>query len=252
MAHLATSYNAMVRRIRAANEATKLAHEKLRHSEKLATLGVLSSSVAHRINNPLGGLFNCVQLLRRKGDDPGFRKSYLDLVEEGLSSIEKTVSQLLRSASRHAGEEKRAEVALVVKNVLKFLDYRLSKQAISYEEHLEPDVKLAMPPRDLEEILMCTTLNAIQAMATGGTLTITGRRHRGQVEISIADSGIGIASEQLPRVFELFYSTKPAGEGTGLGMWMVYELVKKHQGEIAIVSEPGRGTTVRFTIAEER
>lgn len=252
MAHLATSYNAMVRRIRAANEATKLAHEQLRHSEKLATLGVLSSSVAHRINNPLGGLFNCVQLLRRKGDDPGFRKSYLDLVEEGLSSIEKTVSQLLRSASRHAGEEKRAEVALVVKNVLKFLDYRLSKQAISYEEHLEPDVKLAMPPRDLEEILMCTALNAIQAMATGGTLTITGRRHRGQVEISIADSGIGIASEQLPRVFELFYSTKPAGEGTGLGMWMVYELVKKHQGEIAIVSEPGRGTTVRFTIAEER
>ena len=252
MAHLATSYNAMVRRIRAANEATKLAHEKLRHSEKLATLGVLSSSVAHRINNPLGGLFNCVQLLRRKGDDPRFRSSYLDLVEEGLSSIEKTVGQLLRSAGRHEGEEKRAEVAQVVKNVLKFLDYRLGKQSISYDENLEPGLKLAMPPRDLEEILMCTALNAIQAMASGGTLTISGSRNRGQVEISIADSGIGIAPEQLPRVFELFYSTKPAGEGTGLGMWMVYELVKKHQGEIAIASEPGRGTTVRFTIAEER
>ena len=82
LALLTRSFNEMVRRIRNANEEMKLAHEKLLQSEKLATLGVLSSSIAHRVNNPLGGLFNCVGLLRKKGEDREFRASYLDLIDD--------------------------------------------------------------------------------------------------------------------------------------------------------------------------
>jgi sensor histidine kinase YesM len=92
LSRLTENFNDMVRRIRNANEEMKKAHEKLLQSEKLATLGVLSSSVAHRINNPLGGLFNCVTMLRKKGDEKEFRQDYLDLIEEGLVSIKQTVS----------------------------------------------------------------------------------------------------------------------------------------------------------------
>ncbi|MDJ0622946.1 MAG: HAMP domain-containing protein, partial [Desulfocapsaceae bacterium] len=132
LAHLTQSFNDMVSRIRSANEEMKRAHEKLLQSEKLATLGVLSSSIAHRINNPLGGLFNCVSMLRKKGDDASFRSNYLDLVEEGLNSIKQTVSQLLSSASPRENEDRHSEINVVLSGVLKFLDYRIKRQGISF------------------------------------------------------------------------------------------------------------------------
>lgn len=250
LSSLAESYNDMVRRIRRANEEMKLAHEKLLQSEKLATLGVLASSVAHRINNPLGGLFNCVRLLQKQGDDPAFRNNYLELVLEGLESIEKTVGQLLYTAGRRDGEEKRSEVAMVLARVLKFLDYRMKKQEISYLQEVSPELFIAVAPHDLEEMFLNTMINSIQAMEAGGTLQVRAARSEGQVEISVTDSGTGIPQDRLDQVFDLFYSTKKAGEGTGLGMWMTYELVKKYRGHIALESREGVGTKVSIVIPE--
>jgi two-component system, NtrC family, sensor kinase len=250
LSSLAQSYNDMVRRIRRANEEMKLAHEKLLQSEKLATLGVLASSVAHRINNPLGGLFNCVRLLQRQGEDPAFRNNYLELILEGLESIEKTVGQLLYTAGRREGEEKRSEVAEVLSRVLKFLDYRMKKQEISYLQELTDGLIIPVAPHDLEEMFLNTMINSIQAMETGGTLQVSAGRNREQVEISIKDTGAGIPADRLNQVFDLFYSTKKAGEGTGLGMWMTYELVKKYRGHITLESCEGAGTTVFITIPE--
>ncbi len=252
LARLAESYNDMVRRIRRANEEMKLAHEKLLQSEKLATLGVLSSSVAHRINNPLGGLFNCVRMLQRQGDDPDFRRNYLELVQEGLESIEKTVGQLLWTAGRREGEEKRSEVARILLGVMKFLDYRLKKQGIRYQQEVEPELVVPVAPHDLEEIFLNVMINAVQAMEGGGMLRIFAAREGSEVRFAIEDTGCGIEAERLGQVFDLFYSTKKAGEGTGLGMWMTYELVKKYRGRIDIASRVGVGTTVTILIPEEK
>ncbi|KJS00429.1 MAG: hypothetical protein VR65_13110 [Desulfobulbaceae bacterium BRH_c16a] len=251
LSRLAESYNDMVRRIRQANEEMKLAHEKLLQSEKLATLGVLSSSVAHRINNPLGGLFNCVRLLQKQGEDPVFRHNYLELIMEGLESIEKTVGQLLWTAGRRDGEEKRSEVAAVLSRVLKFLDYRMKKQSISYVQEVADDLVIPVAPHDLEEMFLNTMLNSIQAMEMGGTLEVTAARNEAQVEIDIKDTGTGIPQDRLDQVFDLFYSTKKAGEGTGLGMWMTYELVKKYRGHINLESLENIGTKVSIHLPEE-
>ncbi len=250
LSRLVESYNDMVRRIRRANEEMKFAHEKLLQSEKLATLGVLSSSVAHRINNPLGGLFNCVRLLQRQGDDPVFRGNYLELILEGLESIEKTVGQLLWTAGRREGEEKRSEVAAVLSRVLKFLDYRMKKQGISYVQEVADGLVIPVAPHDLEEMFLNTMLNSIQAMETGGLLRVAAGRNEGQVVIAITDTGTGIPQDRLDKVFDLFYSTKKAGEGTGLGMWMTYELVKKYRGHIDLESREGAGTKVSISLPE--
>jgi signal transduction histidine kinase len=250
LSRLVQSYNDMVRRIRSANEEMKLAHEKLLQSEKLATLGVLASSVAHRINNPLGGLFNCVRLLQRQGDDAGFRRNYLELILEGLESIEKTVSQLLWTAGRREGEEKRSEVAAVLSRVLKYLDYRMKKQEIAYRQDVDASLVIPVAPHDLEEMFLNTMLNAIQAMENGGSLLVSAARESNHVRIRIEDSGCGIPRDRLENVFDLFYSTKKAGEGTGLGMWMTYELVKKYRGHIDLESQEGVGTTVTFILPE--
>ena len=248
LSRLAESYNQMVRRIRDTNEEMKLAHEKLLHSEKLATLGVLSSSVAHRINNPLGGLFNCVRMLKRKGGDAEFRENYLTLVEEGLDSIEETVGQLLWTAGKRDGEEKSSDVAGVLAGVVKFLDYRMGKQNIVFIDAITEGLMIPVAPHDLEEIFLNTMINAIQAMEDGGRLTVTARKQWNLIIIHIEDTGTGIPKDKLNKVFNLFYSTKKAGEGTGLGMWMTYELVVKYKGTIELQSEEGTGTIVTITI----
>jgi two-component system, NtrC family, sensor kinase len=250
LSQLAESYNEMVRRIRETNEEMKLAHEKLLQSEKLATIGVLSSSVAHRINNPLGGLFNCVRMLQRRGDEPEFRKNYLALINEGLSSIEETVGQLLWKAGKRDGEEKRADISSVLSGVVRFLDYRMRKQGILYREAIQDGLQIPVAPHDLEEILLNTMLNAIQAMENGGQLIITAEMLGSGILLRIEDTGTGIPSDKLDKVFDLFYSTKKAGEGTGLGMWMTYELVKKYKGNIELESVEKTGTTVTITIPE--
>ncbi|MFV0437111.1 MAG: sensor histidine kinase [Desulfopila sp.] len=250
LSQLAESYNEMVRRIRETNEEMKVAHEKLLQSEKLATIGVLSSSIAHRINNPLGGLFNCVRMLQRRGEYPEFRKNYLDLIDEGLSSIEETVGQLLWKAGKRDGEEKRADVLSVLSSVVKFLDYRMRKQGILYEEVIEKELNIPVAPHDLEEILLNTMLNAIQAMENGGKLIVTAGMQDSGILLRIEDTGTGIPSDKIDKVFDLFYSTKKAGEGTGLGMWMTYELVKKYKGNIELESAEGTGTTVTITFPE--
>ncbi|MFN2352893.1 MAG: ATP-binding protein [Desulfopila sp.] len=252
LSQLAASYNDMVKRIRQANEKMELTHEKLLHSEKLATLGVLSSSVAHRINNPLGGLFNCLKMLEKHGDDHVFRKKYLALIEEGLDSIEETVGQLLWTAGKREGEEKKASVSGIVDGVVTFLEYRIRKQHIEYTRNIDSNLQVSIAPHDLEEIFLNTMINAIQAMEHGGRLEVSAEQTGVDITLKVSDSGVGIPPQQLDRVFDLFYSTKKAGEGTGLGMWMTYELVAKHKGRIELTSEVGKGTTVTITLPEAR
>jgi signal transduction histidine kinase len=248
LAHLTRSFNDMVSRIRNANEEMKIAHEKLLHSEKLATLGVLSSSIAHRINNPLGGLFNCVSMLRKKGEDGSFRNNYLDLIEEGLDSIKQTVSQLLSSASPRDNEERRSDINMVLSGVLKFLDYKMKRQDIHFSSNIEEGLAVNLAPHDLEEIFLNTMLNSIQAMPTGGSLHVDANRLDDSVRIAIRDSGEGISLTDLDKVFDLFYTTKKPDEGTGVGMWMTYELVKKYKGDISLKNRKTGGTTVTFIL----
>lgn len=250
LSQLAASFNEMVSRIRQANEKMKLTHEKLLHSEKLATLGVLSSSVAHRINNPLGGLFNCLSMLKKKGSDHDFREKYLALIEEGLESIEETVGQLLWTAGKREGEEKKASLTDTLDGVVTFLEYRLRKQNINYIQHVPRNSQVPVAPHDLEEMLLNTMINAIQAMEHGGRLEVAAERAEARITLKISDTGTGIPAEQLDKVFDLFYSTKKAGEGTGLGMWMTYELVAKYKGKIELASEIGEGTVVTITLPE--
>ncbi|NNK58562.1 MAG: HAMP domain-containing histidine kinase [Desulfofustis sp.] len=252
LATLTRSFNEMVQRIRNANEEMKLANEKLLQSEKLATLGVLSSSVAHRINNPLGGLFNCVGLMRKKGEEEEFRKNYLDLIEEGLESIKQTVGQLLWTAGRREGEDKQSEVSAALPSVLRYLDYRIKKQGITYSQEIESDLSLPVAPHDLEELLLNIMLNAVQAMESGGQLKVMAHRSESQVVIIVEDTGTGIPEDNIDDVFKLFYTTKDADEGTGLGMWISYELVKKHKGEIFISSQVGNGTKITIVLPEAK
>lgn len=246
LAQLAGNFNAMIARLSLANDEMKMAHDKLLQSEKLATLGILSSSVAHRINNPLGGLQNCIALLKRQGDDPQFRTNYLDLMQEGVESIEQTVAQLLWSAGKSRGEEPRARVADVLATVMRFVDYRIRKSAIVFRAEVSPDSIVPVSPHDLNQILVNLLINAIQAMPDGGELTVTTVRVGHEIAITVADTGCGIDPSEIDKIFDLLYTSKKPGEGTGLGLWMTYELVQRNKADIQVDSRQGQGSV--FTV----
>jgi len=233
----------------------KETHEKLIHQDKMASLGKLSASVVHEINNPNAGILNLIMLIRRvisEGPvtDKELRQfdNYLGLMESETRRISRIVSNLL-AFSRQSKIEMRPlninqlveKVLLLNSNLLKINDIKLDKLL---DNHI-PDVDGSED--QLQQVFMNLLSNAVEAMEnqTGGILTIrTGRDHKtGNVIISFSDTGIGIPVENIPNLFEPFFTTKKKGKGVGLGLSVAYGIIEEHKGSIRIDSHREKGTT---------
>jgi signal transduction histidine kinase len=240
---LCQSFNQMIDRIRQSNLELKTSHEKLFHAEKLASLGILAAGVAHEINNPLGGLFNCVNMLDDMGEDKEFRQRYLILLKDGLSSIENTVGKLLWISSKGEKTPQDLDVKQAVSDAFGLIEYKLRKSNISFEENIEDGLTVRLDPNDLQQALINLMINAMQSMTEPGTLTIDAYCKESKVILEVTDTGEGIAEKDIPKIFDPFFTTKQPGEGTGLGLWLTYEIVKSYGGEISVTSRKTVGTT---------
>ncbi len=247
LAVLGERFNSMIERIRQANEDLRKANEKMVQSEKLASIGILASGVAHEINNPLGGLFNCVQMLKQSGDNPEFRERYLGLVKEGLDKIETTVSKLLWMSRKSEHAPANVNVRNAVDGLYHFVEYKIQKSNIKFVNDVPDDLRVIVDLHDFQQMLLNLMINAVHAMQGGGKLSVRGHQDNGTIKIDIIDTGIGIAPENVGRIFDPFFTTKPTGEGTGLGLWLTYGIMKNYNGEITVESDVGKGS--RFTIS---
>jgi signal transduction histidine kinase len=243
---LGQSFNSMIDRIREANIELKKTHEKLLLSQKLASVGILASGVAHEINNPLGGMFNCVQMLEQKGESEEFRKRYYKLLRDGLDRIENTVGKLLWMSRKEDRKPDVIEIKKALKDTYGFVEYKMKKNNISYSENIEDNTSVVMDPRDLQQVMINLMINAVQSMKDGGTLNVNAYRDNSKIVLEVSDTGEGIDEENLHKIFDPFYTTKQPGEGTGLGLWLIYEIVNNYDGEISVRSEKDKGST--FTI----
>ena len=234
----------------------KKLQEELFHSEKLASIGQLAAGVAHQINNPLGAISGRAQmLLRLTGPlDEEFLKEQLGKVQADCARITETVNDLLGFARKSETVKQYTDVNTIIEETLEMVKHEIIANKVRIvsrlAENLPPVVASANHLRQLVANLMT---NAFDAMDTGGTLTVrtafrpaTAERREQVVELSCSDTGCGIAEEELPRIFEPFYTTKPAGEGTGLGLAVAKRIVDFHGGSIDVESALGVGTT--FTI----
>lgn len=250
LAVLGERFNSMIERIRRANEELKKTHEKLVQSEKLASIGILAAGVAHQINNPLGGIFNCLQMLQQHGGNPPLREKYLELVTEGFDRIETTVSKLLWMSRKgeHAPED--MNIRNSVDGVYSFLEYKMKKAKIAFKNEVAADLRFTFDVHDFQQLLLNLFINAIHAMNNGGTLEIKGYRKDSAVSIEVIDNGCGIEQENIGKIFDPFFTTKPTGEGTGLGLWLTYEIIRNYRGEISVESETGKGSRfiIRFPV----
>ena len=234
---------------------TKKLEQQIRNSEKLASVGRLAAGVAHEINNPLGGILNCLYNLRKGTLSPSRQEEYRVSMEDGVRRVQKIVRQLLDFSQQHEPEFALTDINHVVDRVLVLTTHLFAPSRIVLETVLGHGLPNVMIDRHMiEQVLMNLVLNAVQAMKDGGALTIRTSVVEGVCLIEVRDTGSGIPPAVLPRIFDPFFTTKSEGEGTGLGLSVSLGIVERHGGKILVDSEVGKGTTftLRLPVSRER
>ena len=241
--------------------ALAMAEEQLRQAQKMEAIGQLTGGIAHDFNNMLASIYGSIQLMQRKlakGEHAGFEK----LLERASTSSQRAAAltqRLLAFARRQSLETRRIDIRALIESLEDMFARSLGPR-VALQIHIPAEPKPArIDSAQLESALLNLVINARDAMPDGGQLTVevtncqldaayaatqTELVPGDYVAVSVSDSGIGIPPSVIARVFEPFYTTKPIGQGTGLGLSMVYGFVKQAGGHVRIYSEPGRGTTV--------
>lgn len=234
----------------------KLAQQVL-HSEKLAALGRLAAGVAHEIGNPLTSISTFAQLLREMATDE-FSQNSLDIINNHIQRITEIVRQMSTFARPDSTNIKLSQVNNVLKSSLDLmrLDKRM-KSTIEIRESLDPDLpRIMIDEGQISQVFINIILNALDAMPDGGTLSVSTERADDEqggrfIRIRIADTGSGIPKADQEKIFDPFYTTKEPGKGTGLGLALSYNIVKKFRGNITVESAPGAGAAFTIFLPEE-
>jgi len=221
--------------------------EQLIQSEKLAGVGVLASGVAHEINNPLSGIIGMTEIAMEE-ENLSEIKSYLKDIFNCAERISEIVKGL-RSYSRIAksGEQGLVDINEVLEESLKMVRLATKTNSIEVIKKFQSVEKIEANAGEVQQVFTNLITNAFQAMnGKGGILTLSTRSLKDSVEIKVSDNGMGIPQKYLNKIFDPFFTTKKIGEGTGLGLNIVYRIVTKYEGTIDVESKEGIGTT--FTI----
>ena len=254
LVELAETFNFMAQSIAERDERLQETARKITESKKLATLGQLAAGIAHEINNPLGGIVMYAHMLKEDLIKAENRENVNKIAREA-DRCKAIVKGLLDFARQTKPERTQSSINHVLNEVIALLERQSIFHNISIEKDQSPSIPLVeVDVGQMQEVFMNLVLNAAQAMDGSGTLTAITRliRDATVVEIEIRDTGPGIASDKIDKIFEPFYTTKEIGRGTGLGLSIVYGIVERHHGSIQVESEVGKGTSffVRLPVPE--
>jgi two-component system NtrC family sensor kinase len=255
-------HDSLVRMVEERTRQLKETHERLLHQDKMASLGKLSSSVVHEINNPVTGILNLVMLCKRILKEDGVGQTeidmflqYLDLMDTETRRISRIVSNLLAFSRQSKIEVVKFDVNELIEQTLMLNSNFLKISKIRVIEDLEPNLPLISGSEDqIKQVMMNLVSNAGESMLNSQKKRLTISTYRKDKEdavgIQIMDTGSGIPKEIISKIFEPFFTTKKKGKGVGLGLSVVYGIIKEHGGTVFVDSSPGKGT--RFTITLQR
>jgi len=246
---LQKSFYRLLKRIKEDEKEKERTQRNLLLTEKMVAIGKLTSEVAHEINNPLGGILNCIHHFKKGGLTVDKQREYLDLMEDGLRRIQKSVVNLLEYARNPHLERSPTDLSLLIEKALSLLDHEIKKNRIEIRKEMMPHLPLIEVDKDqIHQVLINIILNAIQAMNEGGDLKIGGSVLDDRLVLTVSDTGKGITEEIIPKVFDPFFTTKGEGKGTGLGLWISQGIIERHGGTIQLTSQEGYGTTVEIQL----
>lgn len=243
----------------------KTMEEQIRRTDRLSSIGTLSAGMAHEIKNPLVTIKTFAQLLPQQYADSEFRNTFFDLVGQEVQRIDTIVNRLLNFARPTLPTLKPAALHGILENALRLVEQQLFQKEITLVRHLDAETDLiAADAEQLNQTFINLFLNAIQSMGKGGTLTVSTavvpRGHEAPtvpglpdgdcIQVDVADTGCGIAAENLARIFDPFYTTKETG--VGLGLSVSHGIVREHGGTIHADSEPGQGSVFHVRLPLRR
>ena len=230
-------------------------HKKLIHQDKMASLGKLSASVVHEINNPIAGILNLIMLMKRIVEEDTISaeqinqfNKYLTLMETETRRTSRIVSNLLAFSRQSKMELKSVNLNRLIEQTL-FLNANLLKiSGVKVKTHLDPDLPDLIGSEDqLQQVFMNLVSNAAEAIETkgGGSLSIQTRHslRDGKLVIDFKDTGVGVSEKNVSKLFEPFFTTKKKGKGVGLGLSVAYGIIQEHGGSIYVESRAGEGTS---------
>jgi signal transduction histidine kinase len=235
--------------LQAKNEELNAVLQQLWQAAKLATMGELASSIAHELNNPLATVSLRIESLTAQTSQDDSRRRELVIIGQEVERMGNLVTNLLQFSRRSQQQISTVDVREEIEKTFELMEYHLRKNNVKVIREFVPDVPFIHADRQqLRQLFLNLFTNAGDAMPQGGSLTVRvmARPEVKQVYIEIADTGVGIPPEILPKVMEAFFTTKPEGKGTGLGLAICRRVAQEHQGTFDIVSEgiPGKGTRV--------
>jgi signal transduction histidine kinase len=231
--------------------ARRHAEEQIIQAEKLATTGRLAAGVAHEINNPLGGILLCADLLLETTEEKDPRRENMQRIAEEATRAREIVRGLLDFARQSRAEITRTNLNQVASEVLGLLDRQPLFQRVQIRSELCPaPLWVRLDRIKMQQVFINIIMNALEAMRDGGTLILRSgfSEQPGFCRVAITDTGYGISAENLNKIFEPFFTTKEVGQGLGLGLAIAYGIVQQHGGEIEVQSAVGAGSTFRVLL----
>ena len=243
---LARQSRILQRTLREQGLALQQTTARARAAEELASIATLVAGLAHEIGTPMSVIQGHAKLLEGSvaGDDAKWR---LQTIQEQIARISRIIHTLLEIAHPRRSRTERVELAPLLDQTLAFVSERLEHRGVRVKQTLQASVWVSGDPERLQQLFLNLFLNAADAMPSGGELRVNLSEDETGVCVRVVDTGIGIATTDLERIFEPFYTTKEAGHGSGLGLMVCKGIVADHGWRIDVKSESGMGT--EFTIA---
>jgi len=227
--------------------------EEIARSRRLASLGNLAAGVAHEIRNPLSSIKGFATWFRERYRDNSEDRETADVMIHEVDRLNRVITQLLEFARPLAMNRVPTLLPALIRHALKMVEGDARNKGVAIEADLSTEIgksPFSIDPDRMTQVFLNLCLNAIAAMEAGGILRISiARQDERTVRITIADTGAGIPKEDLPRVFDPYFTTRPSG--TGLGLAIVHKIVEAHGGEVRLESEPGEGTTVTILLPQK-
>lgn len=240
---LQASFKWMAQRLRREEQERAKTEEQLFHAEKMGTIGQLTASIAHEINNPLGGVMLCFNNLIKGKLDEAARAQHIEVINSAIERIRKTMRDLLDYSRQSTLNIAPSTMDAVIEKCLSLLELVARKRNISISVDLPEDAPLIlMDSIKIQQVIVNLLINALHAMPEGGIVEISGEVHEGYFSLWVADSGTGIPDDIQDKIFNPFYTTKKAGEGTGLGLALSRSLVEQHGGQIFLLKSTAAGS----------
>ena len=232
-----------------------LLEQQLMEREKLSSIGLLAAGVAHEVNTPLAGISSYSQMLLQQVPEDDPRHQLLQKIQAQTVRASGIVSNLLNFSRTSDTRFSELDLNHVLDDTLQLLDPQLRNSKVEVVKHFGSDLATGWGNGSkLQQVFMNLILNARDAMPGGGKLVIQSRQVESSLVIDFKDNGMGIAPENIARIYDPFFTTKDVGQGTGLGLALSYGIIQEHGGRIFVESRPGEGAhfTIKLPTANSR